>query len=75
MTAGFAVGFGAMGAAMPRLPTASVLSATPPPGREGVSVMPPVIVAVVVSHVLVSRSERPSAPARRAGADVKGSGA
>ncbi|MEU2677662.1 chloride channel protein [Streptomyces sp. NPDC007107] len=59
-TSGFAMGIGAMCVAMLRLPMTSVLLATLLLGREGITVMPLVIVAVVVSYVLVLRLERPS---------------
>ncbi|MER5633865.1 chloride channel protein [Streptomyces nitrosporeus] len=57
-TAGFAMGIGSMSAAMLRLPMTSVLLATLLLGGEGVTVMPLVIVAVVVSYVLTLRLER-----------------
>ncbi|MGW1094916.1 chloride channel protein [Streptomyces sp. NPDC002455] len=60
-TSGFAMGIGAMCVAMLRLPMTSVLLATLLLGREGITVMPLVIVAVVVSYVLVLRLERSSA--------------
>lgn len=59
-TSGFAMGIGAMCVAMLRLPMTSVLLATLLLGREGITVMPLVIVAVVVSYVLVLRLERSS---------------
>ncbi|WP_327121031.1 chloride channel protein [Streptomyces sp. NBC_01341] len=59
-TSGFAMGIGAMCVAMLRLPMTSVLLATLLLGREGITVMPLVIVSVVVSYVLVLRLERPS---------------
>ncbi|WP_329035138.1 chloride channel protein [Streptomyces sp. NBC_00178] len=59
-TSGFAMGIGAMCVAMLRLPLTSVLLATLLLGREGITVMPLVIVSVVVSYVLVLRFERPS---------------
>ena len=52
LVAGFAMGIGAMSAAMLRLPLVSVLLATLLMGSEGVTVMPLVIVAVVVSYVV-----------------------
>ncbi|MEU0133219.1 chloride channel protein [Streptomyces sp. NPDC006296] len=60
-TSGFAVGIGAMCVAMLRLPMTSVLLATLLLGAQGITVMPLVIVAVVVSYVLVLRFERPAA--------------
>ncbi|MDQ0797750.1 chloride channel protein [Streptomyces sp. B1I3] len=63
---GFAMGIGAMCVAMLRLPMTSVLLATLLLGSEGVTAMPLVIVAVVVSYVLVLRLERPSAAPRTA---------
>ncbi|MFD5141010.1 chloride channel protein [Streptomyces sp. NPDC058378] len=59
-TSGFAMGIGAMCVAMLRLPMTSVLLATLLLGREGITVMPLVIVAVVVSYVLALRLERSS---------------
>ncbi|MFF5357817.1 chloride channel protein [Streptomyces scabiei] len=55
LVAGFAMGIGAMSAAMLRLPLVSVLLATLLIGLEGVTVMPLVIVAVVVSYVATTR--------------------
>ncbi|MFM9593965.1 chloride channel protein [Streptomyces scabiei] len=55
LVAGFAMGIGAMSAAMLRLPLVSVLLATLLIGLEGVTVMPLVIVAVVVSYVATAR--------------------
>ncbi|MEU8738213.1 chloride channel protein [Streptomyces halstedii] len=75
VTAGFAMGIGAMSAAMLRLPMTSVLLATLLLGREGVTVMPLVIVAVVVSYVLVLRPRGRSARPPEAAGGVKGSGA
>ncbi|MFF4248690.1 chloride channel protein [Streptomyces sp. NPDC001822] len=63
-TSGFAMGIGAMCVAMLRLPMTSVLLATLLLGREGITVMPLVIVSVVVSYVLVLRLERPSGASR-----------
>lgn len=51
LTAGFAMGIGAMCTTMLRLPLTSVLLATLLLGRPGVTVMPLVIVAVVVAYV------------------------
>jgi H+/Cl- antiporter ClcA len=55
LVAGFAMGIGAMSAAMLRLPLVSVLLATLLIGAEGITVMPLVIVAVVVSYVATVR--------------------
>ncbi|MFD7745953.1 chloride channel protein [Streptomyces sp. NPDC059698] len=55
LTAGFAMGVGAMCVAMLRLPMTSVLLATLLLGREGLTVMPLVIVAVVVAYVVTLR--------------------
>ncbi|THA24940.1 chloride channel protein [Streptomyces sp. RKND-216] len=48
---GFAIGIGAMGTAMLRLPLTSVLLATLLLGKAGLTVMPLVIVAVVTAYV------------------------
>ncbi|MFD8992513.1 chloride channel protein [Streptomyces goshikiensis] len=50
-----AMGMGAMAVALLKLPMTSVLLATLLLGSDGVTVMPLVIVAVVVSHVTASR--------------------
>ncbi|WP_408996201.1 chloride channel protein, partial [Streptomyces caniscabiei] len=64
LVAGFAMGIGAMSAAMLRLPLVSVLLATLLIGAQGVTVMPLVIVAVVVSYVATARlAPMPPAPA------------
>ncbi|MDX2916578.1 MULTISPECIES: chloride channel protein [Streptomyces] len=55
LTAGFAMGVGAMCVAMLRLPMTSVLLATLLLGREGLTVMPLVIVSVVVAYVVTLR--------------------
>ncbi|SHK70300.1 chloride channel protein [Actinacidiphila paucisporea] len=55
VTAGLAMGVGAMSVAMLRFPLVSVLLATLLLGKEGLTVMPLVIVAVVVSYVLTLR--------------------
>ncbi|MDX3641970.1 chloride channel protein [Streptomyces sp. MB09-02B] len=55
LVAGFAMGIGAMSAAMLRLPLVSVLLATLLIGAQGITVMPLVIVAVVVSYVITAR--------------------
>jgi hypothetical protein len=55
MVTGAAMGIGAMCAAMLRLPMTSVLLATLLLLSDGVAVMPLVIVAVVVSHVVTTR--------------------
>lgn len=67
LTAGFAMGIGAMAAAMLRLPLTSVLLATLLLGRPGVTVMPLVIVAVVVSFVATSAVSTADGRLRRAG--------
>ncbi len=54
LTAGFAMGIGALCAAMPKLPLTSVLLATLLLGASGVTVMPLVIVAVVVCYVAMA---------------------
>ncbi|MFI8454526.1 chloride channel protein [Kitasatospora sp. NPDC085464] len=62
-TAGFAVGIGAMTVAMLKLPMTAVLLATLLLGQAGLTVMPLVIVAVVVSYVGTLRLARlPAAP-------------
>ncbi|MFD6554802.1 chloride channel protein [Streptomyces sp. NPDC058398] len=55
VTAGFAMGVGAMCVAMLKLPMTAVLLATLLLGTQGLTVMPLVIVAVVVSYVLSLR--------------------
>ncbi|WP_432135100.1 MULTISPECIES: chloride channel protein [unclassified Streptomyces] len=66
LVAGFAMGIGAMSAAVLRLPLVSVLLATLLLGASGLTVMPLVIVAVVVSYVATARltpvPDRPAAP-------------
>ncbi|MCX5230888.1 chloride channel protein [Streptomyces sp. NBC_00233] len=62
LVAGFAMGVGAMCAAMLRLPLVSVLLATLLLGAEGLTVMPLVIVSVVVSHVASARLTPPPPP-------------
>lgn len=52
---GIAMGIGALAAAMLGLPLTSVLLATLLLGKDGITVMPLVIVAVVVSHVVSAR--------------------
>lgn len=54
LTAGFAMGIGALCVAMLRLPLTSVLLATLLLGSAGVTVMPLVIVAVVVCYVAMA---------------------
>ncbi|MCQ1578461.1 chloride channel protein [Streptomyces parvus] len=66
LTAGFAMGIGAMCVAMLRLPMTSVLLATLLLGKEGLTLMPLVIVAVVVAYVVTVRLT--PAPADRDGA-------
>ncbi len=60
---GAAMGIGAMSAAMLRLPLTSVLLATLLFGANSLVLMPVVIVAVVVSHVLSARLQ-PAAPVK-----------
>lgn len=55
LTSGFAMGIGAMCVVMLRLPMTSVLLATLLLGSQGLTVMPLVIVAVVVSYVVSLR--------------------
>ncbi|MFF2044208.1 chloride channel protein [Kitasatospora sp. NPDC058170] len=55
VTAGFAMGIGAMCVAMLKLPMTSVMLATLLLGADGLTVMPVVIVAIVVSYVLSLR--------------------
>jgi hypothetical protein len=55
LVSGVAIGISAMTVAMLRLPLTSVLLTTLFLGSEGVTVMPLVIVAVVVSYVTVVR--------------------
>ncbi|WDT53419.1 chloride channel protein [Streptomyces sp. G7(2002)] len=62
LTAGFAMGVGAMCVAMLRLPMTSVLLATLLLGKSGLTVMPLVIVAVVVAYVVVLRLTPATAP-------------
>lgn len=59
--AGAAMGIGALAVAMLRLPMTSVLLATLLLGQDGVTLMPLVIVAVVVAHVISSRLTPPPA--------------
>ncbi|MEV6734178.1 MULTISPECIES: chloride channel protein [unclassified Streptomyces] len=63
VTSGFAMGVGAMCVAMLKLPMTAVLLATLLLGTEGITVMPLVIVAVVVSYVLSLRLTPAPAPA------------
>ncbi|GGR08080.1 chloride channel protein [Streptomyces netropsis] len=62
LTAGFAMGVGAMAVAMLKLPMTSVLLATLLLGSEGLTVMPLVIVAVVISYVVSVRLTPTPAP-------------
>jgi H+/Cl- antiporter ClcA len=55
MVAGLAMGIGAMSVGMLRLPLVSVLLATALLFSDGLNVMPLVIVAVVVAHVVTAR--------------------
>ena len=61
LTAGFAMGIGAMCVAMLRLPLTAVLLATLLLGTPGLTVMPVVIVAVTVSFVVSLRLAPPEA--------------
>ncbi|WP_405874499.1 chloride channel protein [Streptomyces sp. NBC_00005] len=72
VTAGLAMGVGAMSAAMLKLPMTSLLLATLLLGQEGLTVMPLVIVAVVTSYVLTLRLTPPptTAPATEQDAAV-----
>ncbi|MCX4550419.1 chloride channel protein [Streptomyces sp. NBC_01387] len=56
---GAAMGMGALAVALLRLPMTAVLLATLLLGKSGVTVMPLVIVAVVVCHVVVARISPP----------------
>jgi hypothetical protein len=53
------MGIGAMNVAMLRLPLTAVLLATLLLGKDGLTVMPLVIVTVVVAYVLVVRLSPP----------------
>jgi chloride channel protein, CIC family len=61
--AGIAMGIGAMSVAMLRLPLTAVLLATLLLGKDGLTVMPLVIVAVVTAHVIAARLTAPPEPA------------
>ncbi|MEV0909154.1 chloride channel protein [Streptomyces hokutonensis] len=76
VTAGLAMGVGAMSAAMLKMPMTSLLLATLLLGLEGLTVMPLVIVAVVASYVLTLRLTPPptAAPATEQDADGPPSG-
>ncbi|KOV86987.1 Cl- channel voltage-gated family protein [Streptomyces sp. NRRL WC-3618] len=68
LVAGFAMGVGAMSAAMLGLPLVSVLLATLLIGAQGLTVMPLVIVAVVVSYVATAKLTPPApAPGQASG--------
>ncbi|WSY17123.1 chloride channel protein (plasmid) [Embleya sp. NBC_00896] len=70
VTSGFAMGIGAMCVAMLKLPMTSVLLATLLLGSEGLTVMPLVIVAVVVSYVVSLRlTPAPAGPPTASPAD------
>jgi hypothetical protein len=58
---GIAMGIGALADAMLGLPLTSVLLATLLLGKDGITVMPLVIVAVVVSHVISAKLAGPAA--------------
>jgi H+/Cl- antiporter ClcA len=62
MVAGLAMGIGAMSVGMLRLPLVSVLLATLLLFSDGLNVMPLVIVAVVVAHVVTARLAGPDVP-------------
>ncbi|MEU5208484.1 chloride channel protein [Streptomyces sp. NPDC020742] len=62
-TPAFAMGIGAMGVAMLRLPMTAVLLATLLMGHNGLTVMPLVIVAVVVAYVATLRFVPATPPA------------
>jgi hypothetical protein len=62
MVAGAAMGIGAMSVTMLRLPITSVMLATLLLLADGLAVMPLVIVAVVVAHVVTARLT-PAGPA------------
>ena len=68
VTSGFAMGVGAMCVAMLKLPMTAVLLATLLLGSEGLTVMPLVIVAVVVSYALTFRLAPAPAPPTAASA-------
>ena len=72
VTAGLAMGVGAMSAAMLKLPMTSLLLATLLLGQEGLTVMPLVIVAVVSSYVLTLRLTPPPTAAPAAEQDEAG---
>ncbi|MGW4683937.1 chloride channel protein [Streptomyces sp. NPDC004244] len=61
-TTGFAIGVGALSVAMLKLPMTCVLHATLLLGTQGLTVMPLVIVAVVVSYVVTLRIMRMQTP-------------
>jgi H+/Cl- antiporter ClcA len=63
LTAGVAIGMAAMAVAVLRLPLTSVLITTLFLGSSGITVMPLVIIAVVVSFVTVVRMTPPARPA------------
>lgn len=67
LVAGAAMGIGAMCAAMLRLPLTSVLLATLLLFSDGLAVMPLVIVAVVISHVVTARLTPVPVPASAGG--------
>jgi H+/Cl- antiporter ClcA len=69
-TPGAAMGMGALAVVMLRLPMTSVLLATLLLGKPGLTVMPLVIVAVVVSHVASVRMARPPSPGQVSGSGL-----
>jgi H+/Cl- antiporter ClcA len=64
-----AMGIGAMCTTMLKLPLTATLLATLLLGTDGTNVIPVVIVAVVVSHIVTARLEPPPAPGRSPGSD------
>jgi H+/Cl- antiporter ClcA len=64
---GVAMGIGALADAMLTLPLTSVLLATLLLGKDGITVMPLVIVAVVVAHVVTVRITGPAGSRRGSG--------
>ncbi|HEY4096391.1 MAG TPA: chloride channel protein [Baekduia sp.] len=62
-----AMGIGAMCTTMLKLPLTATLLATLLLGTDGTNVIPVVIVAVVVSHIVTARLEPPPAPGRSPG--------
>ena len=69
---GVAIGIGAMAVGMLKLPLTSVLLTVLILGNDGITTMPLVIVAVVVSFVATTRLEPAPAAASPANADTPG---